>query len=60
MASTGDWDQFRQEPVGAIRLDAGVSQLTFRSAGKVRPASYLLDLKAVYLKPLPAGKAGAK
>ncbi|MHB1426648.1 MAG: PVC-type heme-binding CxxCH protein [Gemmataceae bacterium] len=50
VASTGDWDTYRQANVGEIVLTAGRQQVTFRSAGRL--FNPLIDLKSVKLVPL--------
>lgn len=48
--STGGWDQYRQQMMGTVSLNAGAQRLTLRPAGEaIRGA--LLDLKAIYLVP---------
>jgi putative membrane-bound dehydrogenase-like protein len=51
VASTGNWDTYRQAKVGEIVLPAGRQRLTFRSAGRI--FNPLIDLKSIKLVPLP-------
>jgi putative membrane-bound dehydrogenase-like protein len=51
VASTGNWDTYRQAKVGEIVLPAGRQRVTFRSAGRI--FTPLIDLKSVKLVPLP-------
>jgi putative heme-binding domain-containing protein len=55
VASTGSWDVYRQEKLGEIRVEPGLHRLVVRSGGPIRKGSYLIDLKAVRLQPLPRG-----
>ncbi|HEV3115694.1 MAG TPA: hypothetical protein VGY58_01495, partial [Gemmataceae bacterium] len=48
--STGTWDNYHQEKVGEIKLEAGRQQIVFRSAGKITGA--LIDLRSVKLVPI--------
>jgi putative membrane-bound dehydrogenase-like protein len=49
VASTGNWDTYRQAKVGEIVLPAGRQWLTFRSAGRIFIP--LIDLKSIKLVP---------
>ena len=51
VASTGNWDAYRQAKVGEIVLAAGRQQMTFRSAGRI--FNPLIDLKLVKFVPMP-------
>jgi putative membrane-bound dehydrogenase-like protein len=53
VSSTGSWDVYRQERVGEIRVVQGLHRMVVRSDGPLRKGTYLIDLKAVRLKPLP-------
>lgn len=46
---TGDWNTFRRETVGQVRLEAGRHRLGLRSNGSIEGA--LLDLKSITLRP---------
>ncbi|MFQ5732767.1 MAG: PVC-type heme-binding CxxCH protein [Planctomycetaceae bacterium] len=48
--STGTWERYVTRKVGTIKLPAGQQRLTVRAGGSLR--GYLMDLKAVRLKPL--------
>jgi putative membrane-bound dehydrogenase-like protein len=50
VASTGNWDTYRQAKVGEIVLPAGRQRLTFRSARRIFYP--LIDLKSIKLVPL--------
>ncbi|MFL5240768.1 MAG: PVC-type heme-binding CxxCH protein [Gemmataceae bacterium] len=50
VASTGNWDTYRQAKVGEILLPAGQQRLTFRSAERIFNA--LIDLKSIKLVPV--------
>jgi hypothetical protein len=47
--STGTWDAYQLQSIGALRLPAGRSEIVLRADGPIRGA--LLDLKAVELRP---------
>ena len=49
--STGTWDTYQQKIIGTISLPAGTSDLTFQSDGE--PGGFLMDLRAIRLKPAP-------
>src|SRR5205085_23548 len=49
VASTGSWDEYRGERIGALQLAAGTQEIVFRSAGTIRGA--MVDLKKVELSP---------
>jgi putative membrane-bound dehydrogenase-like protein len=49
VASTGDWDSYRQAKVGEVTLKAGRQRIIFRSVGKIRGA--LIDLRGLRLIP---------
>jgi hypothetical protein len=49
VASTGDWDTYKQVKVGEIELGAGKQEVVLRSPGKLR--EFLIDLKSVRLVP---------
>ncbi|MFP6752189.1 MAG: c-type cytochrome, partial [Pirellulaceae bacterium] len=49
--STGTWDTYQQKIIGTISLPAGTNDLTFQSDGE--PGGYLIDLRAIRLKPAP-------
>jgi putative heme-binding domain-containing protein len=51
VASTGNWDTYRQAKVGEILLPAGQQRLTFGSAGRI--FNPLIDLKSIKLVPIP-------
>jgi putative membrane-bound dehydrogenase-like protein len=51
VASTGNWDTYRQAKVGEIVLPAGRQRMTFRPARRI--FTPLIDLKSVKLVPLP-------
>lgn len=46
---TGDWNAYRREKVGEVRLPAGRHRLGIRSSGRIAEA--LFDLKSVTLRP---------
>ncbi len=50
VASTGNWETFRQVKVGEITLPAGKQRLVLRPA--VKPQGALLDLRAIRLVPV--------
>jgi putative heme-binding domain-containing protein len=50
--SSGGWETYREEKIGEVYLDAGVSTLTVRSLRGIRPGSYLFDLRGVELHPI--------
>jgi putative membrane-bound dehydrogenase-like protein len=49
VASTGNWDSYKQAHIGTVQLGAGQQRVILRPAGKVRGA--LIDLKAIRLVP---------
>jgi putative membrane-bound dehydrogenase-like protein len=49
VASTGDWDTYRQAKVGEVSLKAGRQRIIFRSEGKIHGA--LIDLRGLRLIP---------
>jgi putative heme-binding domain-containing protein len=49
VATTGNWDTYRQEKVGEVTLKAGRQRIIFRSDGKIRGA--LIDLRGLRLIP---------
>ncbi len=46
---TSGWDNYRRKTLGIIELEAGVTELVFRSDGRV--SQFLLDLRGVILSP---------
>ena len=50
VASTGNWDTYRQSKVGEFTLPAGQQRIVLRPA--VKPQGALLDLKAIRLVPV--------
>jgi len=48
--STGGWDQYRQQKVGTVQIDAGAHRLTLQPEGTSLHGA-LMDLRAVYLVP---------
>jgi hypothetical protein len=50
VASTGNWDTYRQAKVGEVTLPAGNQRLVLRPA--VKPQGALLDLRAIRLVPV--------
>jgi len=57
VSSTGAWETYREENVGEVDLDDGISQLSVRAAHAIPPGKYLFDLKKVRLQPLASGEA---
>ncbi len=49
VAGTGNWDTYKQTPIGTIELPAGRQTITFRSGGDLHGA--LIDLRAIELRP---------
>jgi hypothetical protein len=49
VASTGNWDAYREAQVGVLALQAGRQRLTAHSEGKIKGA--LIDLKSIRLVP---------
>jgi putative membrane-bound dehydrogenase-like protein len=52
VASTRDWDTYRQIKIGVVALSTGVGQLTFRAGEKIGKGKYLIDLKGIHLQPV--------
>jgi putative heme-binding domain-containing protein len=50
VASTGNWDSYRQANVGVIKLKPGKQQVVLRPTGKLN--GYLMDLKSVRITPV--------
>jgi putative membrane-bound dehydrogenase-like protein len=50
VASTGNWDSYRQATVGVITLKPGKQQVVLRPTGKLN--GYLMDLKSVRITPV--------
>jgi putative membrane-bound dehydrogenase-like protein len=50
VASTGDFDTYRQAKVGELTLRAGERRVVMRAAGKMH--NYLIDLRAIRLEPI--------
>jgi len=50
VASTGNWDTYRQATVGVITLKPGKQQVILRPIGKLN--GYLMDLKSVRITPV--------
>ena len=48
--STGGWDQYRQQKIGTVQIDAGSHRLTLQPEGSSLHGA-LMDLRAVYLVP---------
>ncbi|MBX3414342.1 MAG: c-type cytochrome [Pirellulales bacterium] len=46
---TGDWNAYRREKVGEVRLPAGKQRLGIRASGRIQEA--LFDLRSVTLRP---------
>jgi hypothetical protein len=50
VAGTGNWETYRQKPLGQLELAAGKHELIVRPDGPLRGP--LVDLKAVRLTPV--------
>ena len=49
VAGTGNWDTYKQTPIGTLELPAGRQTVTFRSGSELHGA--LIDLRTVELRP---------
>jgi putative heme-binding domain-containing protein len=47
--SSGGWETYRNENVGAVNLPEGLSQITVRPAGPMRTGTHLFDLRGLAL-----------
>jgi putative heme-binding domain-containing protein len=50
VGSTGNWETYRQEPVGELQLERGEQRIVLRPAR--RPQGALIDLRSVRLTPI--------
>src|SRR5262249_49533372 len=55
--STGTWDTYREQKVGEIPLEAGISTVTVRAHGDIAAGTYLFDLKQILLQPIDAKRS---
>jgi hypothetical protein len=49
--STGDWDTYRREKIGSVKLSRGVQRFVLRPEGKIRGS--LMDLREIRLVRSP-------
>lgn len=50
VAATGTWDDYREQVVGEIALEAGMHELIMRGLGSIETA--LIDLRTIRLEPI--------